>query len=274
MKKYLDVISTVCAVILLIWISASATALMIARDSDYYKKELRECGVYSTKNENGTERRRIIYSIGGDPKKQATLSDEQLDLVADHIVDYLFGDTESFDLKLDAITYVNGDIGYNVSLFGDRAISHMRDVKVLMKGVGISLVPCAAAFIALLIYILKKVEAQKVLKYTFVFIAAILVIAALFCLWSLLGASENNPFLLNLWGNLHYVLFAFSSDAYQGSFLNDALVYILTLEFFLGAVALVLSAIGIALLLWIAVFFLLAKKGNRSPKSEKASLLS
>ena len=260
MKKYLGIIATICAVILLIWVSAASTALMIARDSDYYKKELRECGVYSTKNENGTERRRIIYSIGGDPKKQATLSDEQLDLVADHIVDYLFGDTESFDLKLDAITYVNGDIGYDVSLFGERAISHMADVKGLMRGVGISLIPSVATLIALFVYILKKVAARSVLKYTFIFIAAILVICALFCLWSFIGASEDNPFLLNLWGNLHYILFAFSSDAYEGSFLNDALVYILTLEFFLGTVATVLMAIGIALLLWIAVFFLISKR--------------
>ena len=266
MKKFLAILASVGFVILLIWISATVTALAIASSEEYYKTNLRECGVYSEENEDGTERRRIIYFVGGSRAVKATLSDEQLDAVAEHVVGYLFGDVKDFELVLDGVEIIGGGIQDGVSLFGEKAITHMEDVKGLIRGIQISLIPSAVLMLLLLVYILKKQKPRDVIKYTLAFLFIILCAAALFCLWSYLGSSENNPFLLNLWGNLHYIIFAFQGDAYRGSFLADALVYILTLDFFIGAVLLVAAVIAAVLAIWLVALFIperYSKKYNR-----------
>ena len=156
MRKTKDVFLSIAFAVLLIWVSLASTALVIASNEDYYKSGLRESGIYSTKGENGTERRRIIRCIGGDKYVNATLSDDQLDAVVSHIVGYLFGDVRDFTLILDGVSMVDGEVRDGVSIFGERAISHMKDVKALIRAVEISLIPSAAALAALLIYLIKR----------------------------------------------------------------------------------------------------------------------
>ncbi len=269
MRKGCEIIASIISALIIIWIAAVGTVLAIASNEDFYKDTLRDVGVYSTENEDGTERRRIIYGIGGDMAKRATLSDEQLDTVVEHIVGYLFGGKESFELKLDGVRFISGKTLDGVSIFGEEAVSHMKDVKGLIHAVEISLIPSLLLLVLLFIYLYKRVRARDVIKYILLFLLAILVLAALFCLWSYLGSTEMNPFLLNLWGNLHYIIFAFNADAYAGSFLTDALVYILTLDFFMKALGIVLLAIAVALAAYLAALLLIGKLSDRGDQSPK-----
>ena len=145
-------------------------------------------------------------------------------------------------------------------LFGEEAIAHMADVKGLITSAKISLLPSLAALMLILFYLKKHAEAGEVLRNILFLLGGILLLALIFCLWSYLGSSPTNPFLLNLWGNLHYIIFAFQADAYEGSFLTDALVYILTLEFFLDAVARVLISIASALAVYITALFVIDRR--------------
>ena len=263
MSRAVKILASVGFALLLIWTSAVATALLLASSEDYYKDTLRDCGVYSRDNGDGTEKRKLIYGIGGDMKVRATLSDEQLDLVCEHIIDFLFGDTESFELTLDEVKMKSGEIRDGVSIFGEKAISHMNDVRVLIRAVAISLIPSVIALAVLGVYLIKRVRPREIVRYTLLTLLGILIFAVLFCLWSYLGATPEKPFLLNLWGNLHYIIFAFQSSAYEGSFLTDALVFILTLDFFLDAVAKVLVAIGAALAAWLTALVLIEKYSGK-----------
>ena len=264
MRRRLDIFASVLTVLLIIWISAVSTALILASSEDFYKESLRECGVYSEKKEDGTERRRIIYFVGGIRDKKATLSDEQLDLVCEHIVSYLFGGLDDFSLTLDGVKMLNGGYEDGVSLFGEDAVSHMEDVKGLMQGALYSLIPCSILLVGLIIYIIKKADRKKALGYSLKTLMGLVGFALIFCLWSYLGATETKPFLLNLWGNIHYILFAFNNDAYIGSFLLDALVYILTLEFFITAVVIVLAVMITALAVWLFFLALLKKRAIKN----------
>jgi hypothetical protein len=267
MNRRLNALVSIGFALLLIWTVAVSTALLLAGSESYYKNTLRECGVYSSDNGDGTERRRIIYGIGGDMKVRATLSDAQLDTAVEHIIDFLFGDTESFELTLDGVKMTSGKTVDGVSLFGEKACSHMNDVKRLIGILGYSLIPSLAATVLLGIYIIKKVKPREAVRYTLCLLVGIFIFAALFCLWSLLGSNSETPFLLKLWGNLHYIIFAFQESAYEGSFLADALVYILTLDFFIDAVVKVLIAIGAALALWLTALILIAKRSEGSGAS-------
>lgn len=264
MSRAVKILASVGFALLLIWTAAVTTALLLASSEDYYKDTLRECGVYSGDNGDGTEKRKVIYGIGGDMKVRATLSDEQLDLICEHIIDFLFGDTESFALTLDGVRMRSGEMRDGVSIFGEDAVSHMDDVRVLIRAVGFSLIPSVIALAALGVYLIRRVGAKDVIRYTLLMLLWIFVIAALFCLWSYLGSTPSTPFLLKLWGNLHYIIFAFNASAYEGSFLADALVNILTLDFFLDAVVKVLIAIGAALAVWLTALFLIEKYSKKT----------
>ena len=264
MTRRLNILASVVFALLLIWVSAVSTALLLASSEDYYKDTLRECGVYSRDNGDGTEKRRIIYGIGGNMKVRATLSDEQLDTVCEHIIDFLFGDKESFLLTLDGVKMTSGKVVDGVSIFGENAIAHMDDVRGLIRAAGFSIIPSVIALLALGIFLIKKVGARDVIRYTLFLLLGIFIFALLFCLWSLLGSDASTPFLLKLWGNLHYILFAFNTSAYEGSFLADALVYILTLDFFLDAVIKVVSVIGASLALWLTALYLIEKYSKRN----------
>ena len=263
MSRALKILASVGFALLLIWTAAVGTALLLASSEDYYKDTLRECGVYSQDNGDGTEKRKVIYGIGGDMTVRATLSDEQLDTVCEHIIDFLFGDTESFELTLDGVKMKSGEIRDGVSIFGEMAVSHMDDVRLLIRGAGFSLIPSVIVLAVLGVYLIKRVRPREIVRYTLIMLLWILVIAALFCLWSYLGSTPSTPFPLKLWGNLHYIIFAFNASAYEGSFLADALVYILTLDFFLDAVVKVLLAIGAALAAWLTALFLIEKYSKK-----------
>ena len=64
------------------------------------------------------------------------------------------------------------------------------------------------------------------------------------------------------WENAHHLFFPFQPEKVEGSFFNDTLTSILTLELFLDAVAIVLLTVGVTLAAWIGLAFGLRRAGD------------
>ncbi len=225
-------------------------ALSLAASPAYYAREFERCGIYAEIGPHGEAVPTPIHYIGGDFRRTATFSDEQLDAIAAHIIDFLFGDTEDFSLTMDGVM-LNGSETDGVAIFGEAAITHMRDVRELMRLSRIVASFAAALIPLLLIYlILRRRAAGKIaLRYTLVFYAVVLVLAALFCYFALRGAGGD--YADAFWRAAHRLFFPFSPDKVAGSFFNDALTSLLTLPLFMSAVYTVLVTFSLSLLLWL-----------------------
>lgn len=241
------------------------TALTLASSPKYYREQFDACGVYSEELDGGEVRHRI-YFIGGDPKISATFSDEQYDLMIDHITEYLFGDKESFELILDGVEiYGVGTCG-GVSIFSENAISHMADVKALIKAVTVIGAVAAVLAVALLAFFIfkRKGASRYLLRYTGYFYAAVGIFILGFCVWSLIGAwVTETTFLYRLWGNLHYLLFPFQPEKYENSYLADPLTQILRLELFINALVTVILTVALTVALWLLAAYFIERITNK-----------
>ena len=247
-------------------------ALTIASSPGYYRNQFEKNGIYSEKS-NGSEKRHRIYYVGGDAKTSATFSDEQYDLMIDHIISFLFGDTESFELVLDGVEVWGVGVCDGVSVFGEQAISHMADVKTLIKAAKVIAIVAAALSLALLaFFIIKRRECSEfLLRYTAYFYIALGSFATGFCIWALIGALvKKTTFLYMLWGNIHYLLFPFQPEKYEESFLADTLPQILSLELFITALVIVFFAVAVAVALWL----IMARFIKKRVELEKTSIKS
>lgn len=258
-------ISVILFNICIILASGITAALLLASSPRYYEKQFEKNGVYSTEGEFGEVRRRI-YFVGGDPTVSATFSNEQYDLMIDHIILYLFGDKESFELILDEVDVWG--VGYcdGVSVFSENAISHMADVKVLIKSAIVIGAVAAALSVGLFVFfIIKRKEASPyLLRYTGYFYAALAIFIVGFCIWSLIGAwVTSTTFLYRLWGNLHYLLFPFQPEKYANSYLADPLTQILRLELFITALVIVILTIAAAVALWLLAAHFIKRRTNK-----------
>ena len=251
--------------ICLILVAIIAPALIFASSESFYKDAFRECEIYSVVDSEGIEQRRVIYYVGGNGGRAVTLSDEQLDEVITHITSYLFGDEESFELTLDRVFVIGAGLSDEVSLFGERAISHMRDVKLLIGIAKATLAICSAVLISLftLFIVKRKVMAKRLLKYSLVFYGALSAVILIFVLTALVTSTKEIPFALRLWKNLHYIIFPFQPDKVASSELADALTCILTTEFFIFAIERVLIFTFSAIALWLTTAFLLGKSSKK-----------
>lgn len=254
-SKIAVIIFNIC----LILSSGITTALTLASSKDFYRVQFEENGIYSTEGELGEARRRI-YFVGGNANMSATFSDEQYDKMIDHITDYLFGDTESFELSLDEVEVWGVGRCDGVSVFGEKAVLHMADVKALIKSASVirSVAACLSA-VLLIFFIVRRRDASEFLfRYTGYFYTAITIFIAGFCLFSLIGSwITSTTFLYRLWGNLHYLLFPFQPEKYENSYLADPLTQILSLEFFITALAAVIFTIAAAVAVWLIAAYLI-----------------
>lgn len=242
-------------------VSITLPAITIASSEGFYQSQFEKTGIYATVNEDGTEQKRAIRYIGGKAGQIAYFTDEQLDTIIVHIIDYLFTDQESFALTMDGVE-LNGRIQDDVQIFGDTSVEHMVDVKELFSLVVTLTVIFGVLMIGLGVYIIlrRKQVTPLLLKYTLIFYGAFIGLIGVFCGWVVLDASKNDvEFLDQMWSNFHHLIFPFQEDKFSGSFFNDTLTSVLTLDFFLGAVATVLIVLGILLALWFTCTILLKK---------------
>lgn len=264
MKKTLKISSIILFNVCLLWLAIAIPALIMASSPTFYYSQFEECGLYEERDEYGAASRHIIPYIGGDQGTQATFSDGQLNEIADHIVNYLFTDMPSFELRMDNVYLLGHGETDGVSLFGPEAVSHMADVKGLIGfSIGASISAGVILVGLIILFILKRrVFWGRLFRVSARFYIALLLFAGIFCLWSYIGASEETPFLLNLWGNMHFIIFAFQPSKYSGSFLLDTLTYVLTLEFFMNAVITIFAVLLITVAIWLVTAKILEKKAN------------
>ena len=256
--KFFDRLTIVLFNICLLAVAIIFPALKIASTPAYYHAQFEKNGIYAQVDENGTERRTTIRYIGGNTDDRATFSDAQLNEMIDHIVDYLFTDKASFALVMDGVM-LNGTLTDNVNIFGETAVTHMQDVKNLMTFAAQAAKIAAVAMAVLALYFLCRGKriAKRLLTTTLGFYAVILLLAGAFFIWTYL-ATKNlgwgmEYFTTVLWRNVHYLFFPFQPEKLEGSFFNDTLTSILTLELFMTAVIIVLAIWLVSLTVWLVI---------------------
>ncbi len=247
-----------------------APALITASNPDYYSAEFEKNGLYERIGDDGEAERTNIRYVGGSVRNTAQFTDEQLDMLSSHIINYLFGDGESFALQMDGVI-LNGELTDGVSIFGDAAVSHMADVKELMQTAKWAAILLGVLLIGLIVYAVKRRRSlgKIALKYTLIFYAVLLFLIILFLVITLISYWElvsANPvwYLDALWSNVHHLLFPFQPEKYEGSFFNDTLTQILTLELFLDAMIIVFVTLAAALAAWLVSASLMRRYANKS----------
>ena len=132
----------------------------------------------------------------------------------------------------------------------------MEEVKILFQVVILLTVILCVLLVGLVVYFIWRWKeiSPLLLNYSLLFYGILLLIAGAFCLWTLLSMKHTGfDFGTQLWRNFHYLFFPFQSDKFAGSFFDDTLTQILTLDFFLSAVMSVLLVIGLTLSAWFGV---------------------
>ena len=256
MKKWavFDRLAIVFFNLFLLLLSIMLPAVCIASSPAFYQAQFEKTGIYASVDNDGNEVRKTIRYIDGKSTQYAQFSDEQLDEIIEHIVAYLFTDQESFALTMDGV-YLNGTTQNDVSVFGEVACKHMVDVKELFSLVVIVTIVMGVLLLGLGGYLIwrRKHVAPLLLKYSLIFYGVFFALVGAFCGWVAIdAAATKNAFADQMWTNIHHLFFPFQADEFAGSFFNDTLTSVLTLDFFLNAVSTVLIVMGITLVLWFA----------------------
>lgn len=250
--KHLYRIAVLLVNLCLLTVFIIGPALYLAASPGYYKTQFEKTGIYATVTPEGEEVRTPIHYVGGKARSVARFTDAQLDAIAGHIIGFLFGDTEDFTLVMDGVE-LNGEVRDGVSVFGEEAVTHMRDVKVLMTAAGYAVIAALCLLPLLLILLLAgaRQHGRSALRGTLLFYAVLLLLAGGFCLFALRGAPTDPASAF--WEAAHHLFFPFQPEKVAGSFFNDALTSILTLDLFMSAVYTVVAVYAAALAAWLCV---------------------
>ena len=131
LDRCLIIVFNLCLLLVAVWVSA----VPIAKNPAYYHFQFRVNDIYGSVDDNGDTIAHPLKYIGG-TNKYAKYTDEQLDVIIDHIIDYLFNDKDDFALELENVEvssryYGEYELQEKVDVFGEKAITHMHDVKQL-----------------------------------------------------------------------------------------------------------------------------------------------
>ena len=265
--KILDRISVILFNLCLLLLAVLLPVLCIASSPAYYQARFRETGIYSSV-EDGVTYRKLIRFVGGDPTQSATFSDEQIDEIINHMVAFFFQKKADFALTMDGVV-LNGQITDDVAVFGEVACKHMQDVKDLFGLLTVVSVISAVICIACIVYFCKRPKRFFALlhKYTIGFYLFFAGFILLFCGWTLctlpdMGSIDKSLALFPdmLWTNLHQIFFFFSPEDISGSFFNDTVTMVLTLDFFMTTVFIILAILAVIVASWLVITTLLKKK--------------
>lgn len=237
---------------------AVGSVFTIASTPAYYYNQFEVTGVYAQVDESGNKIPNTLRYIGGDSDQYAQFTDEQLNELIDHIIEYLFTDMESFELTMDDVL-LNGKITDDVSIFGEVAVVHMEDVKGLLGVLGTIAIVCAVVGAGIIVFFIlqaKRGQGGKLFKHTLIFYGTFVGLVAGFCLFTLIQTlAMEIPleyYLSMVWRNFHFIIFPDPEKA-MGSFFNDTLTMILSLDLFMAAVVMVLCIIALAVGLWLVL---------------------
>ena len=250
--KRLDRAMILALILCLLLTAVMIPALTLAKSPGYYRRAFARTGLYERIGEDGVTYRAAIWFVGGEEDRVALLSDAQLDAIALHITAYLRGDTDDFTLVLDGV-HLNGEYQDGVSLFGEAAILHMKDVRALVRAADITaaVLACLLPFLIFYIAIRRREIGGGLLRGILCFYGVLLAAVVVFILVSALLDRGELGLARALWRNLHYLFFPFRPEKVNASFFNDALTYILRVDLFMGAVYTVLGILAGALALLV-----------------------
>ena len=265
LDKFLIVLFNICLIVVSIWISA----VPIAKSKSYYEKQFTKNEIYSHYEDGELVQTNFNY-VGGTYHRSTYFTDDQLNVIIEHIIDYLFKGKDSFELTMDNVM-VNGELTDNVNIFGEVAVTHMEDVKVLFTVYRIISAIALVGMIAMLFYFIKRMKHVKksLLSVTLIFYGVIFLLIGLFLLIVLIHMKKDGMpmemdwFLDTLWRDIHHLLFMFQPEKVEGSFFNDTLTEVLTLELFITAVVIVVITLISMLALWFTTTVLARKYGER-----------
>ncbi len=246
---------------------AVGSVFAIASSPNYYYEQFEKTGVYAQVDENGVEKRKVIRYVGGDKNNIATFSDEQLNVIIDHIIEYLFTDMESFELVMDDVD-LNDEVTDNVTIFGEIAVTHMEDVKGLLRTLGIVAIVMGVTAGGLLVYFIIsaiKGKGGNLFKWTLIFYGSFVGLIVVFCLFTLIEnlvlGIDLAYYVALLWRNFHFIIFPNPEQA-MGSFFNDTLTMILSLDLFMAAVVQVLVILACSVAAWMTLAKILDKRAK------------
>ena len=256
--KLLDRVSVILFTLCFIIVSALIPVTLISTRDAYYRNQLKKCGIYPNENEST-----VIRYIGGDRAKTAAFTPEQFDEIIAHITDFLADKKQDFALQMNGIN-LNGNIIDRVDIFGEEAVTHMYDVKPLFSAVKIALILCVLMLIVCGIYMfIRKNNIRKIIyKYSLgVVVSFFSVFVAFFGgIFIKHLISGTGTYFDTLWSDMHHIFFPLASDKFQGSFFNDTLTYILTLDFFMNTVITVIINIVTLTAAWLFSAKLISRK--------------
>ncbi len=267
-KLYISavVIFTLCLILL----SVAIPVYSIASSKSYYLDNFEKAGLYNTSSPSP------VFYIGGTPASYAHFSDSQIEQITNHIIDFLFGSKQSFSLTLDSVV-LNKTLSNNVEIFSPEAVSHMADVKSLVNIATVAFWIVLALFIALGLYIFlgRKSHGKLIFKTGIFVILSLISLALIFFGFVFVKAAVSpdgltlDSFSSEMWTCMHYLFFPFSPEKVEGSFFNDTLTSLLSLDFFMSACIITVSTLISVLALYLCLTFIYSKK--QTPK--KHSLL-
>lgn len=272
LDRILIIIFNICLVIVGLWISI----IPITKSESYYKMQFKINDVYEHPDENGEMTKTVFRFLNGQYQR-ALFTDEQLDEMITHIIDFLFNDKESFYLELDDVLVYNSAVGDyvvtdNVSIFGEEAVTHMDDVKNLFILFQIVSVIAFLMFLGILAYLLLRINRVRhiLLEYTAIFYVLFITgFSVFFMVTFIQGIIEyqnrfDMAYYIDLcWRNVHYLFFPFQPDKVAGSFFNDILTEILTLDLFVTAVVLVILSLVVVQVIWLTFTLVMKVFGNK-----------
>lgn len=287
LDRILILLFTMCLIIVSIWFSA----VPIAKNAAYYHFQFKVNDIYAHENEEGIIEQKSFYYLDG-KYQPVKFTDEQLNTMVEHIIDFLFGNKESFELKLDQVSVYNFSKGEyetkdEVSIFGEAAVTHMDDVKQLFIMFQIISVIAFVMVLGLIAYILLRLsQVRKILfEYTMLFYAGFVTILSVYLVVTFVGAVSRYGSNLNMtnftsiaWEYFHFFFFPFQPDKIEGSFFNDILTEILTVDLFVVAVFIVIAVLVLIQIIWV-IFALVVKIyggrfGNKIKQYQYASSIT
>lgn len=248
------IIFTLCIILSSVLIPIS---IIITRDT-YYRNQFIKCGIYP---EDGTTAK--VRYIGGDSLSTAALSSEQFDEIIKHMTDYFSNKKQDFSLKMDNVL-LNGSIENGVDIFGEEAVTHMDDVRPLFNSVKV--ITVITVFIAAIggIYMLKRKDSVRkiIYKYSLAVVFSFFGIIALYLggvfIYHCVGGYGS--YFDTLWSSMHHIFFPFEPDKFSGSFFNDTLTQILSLEFFMNTVVTIVINLVALTAAWLFSAKLISKR--------------
>ena len=274
LDRILIIIFTMCLTIVAIWFSA----VPIAKSKAYYHLQFKVNNVYAHENKDGEKEETVFNFLNGEYQR-AKFTDEQLDIMVDHIVEFLFGNKESFELELTNVRVYNSltreyevvcdDEGnpVPVSIFGEEAVTHMDDVKQLFILFQIISVIAFVLALGIFAYLLLRIsQVKKILfEYSMLFHIGLITVLSGFLSISFVGTVlrygtniDVDKFFYVAWQYFHIFFFPFQPDKINGSFFNDILTEILTVDLFVAAVFICVFVLTAIQFVWL-VFCLILK---------------